>query len=619
MLRKGPLALVLGLLASVGALAYWSLGANDRVATPAGSSEAPRVRCRFQVGETRAFQIAVHSRDQAGTASPLEASLFLRTLTEPSGTSSAASVAGLIVPNQADEGSEGFDAPFLVRINTKCRFEAFAFQENADPATAATIEGTLRLFEVVGGDTHEATWVASQHDLNGAFFADYQRTEHTDEQLSFSRSVQSYTEGAVDASMIRMLENTASGTFDGAWGFVSALEGVVRHRVRMGQSPMELRVEFNLARHDAEAPLGLPRPGDMGLFAWNTERQSAPVHREPEVIGGIPREEIVAMDSAEVMAQALELWNASDNPAHEEAYQFLLAWIRGHEGGAAALVAAIREVELDPAVHAMAFLVLGTADTEASRQALAGAITDEELGPMNRRRAAFSLGTNTTPTMESFDSMRAAAESEARSGDDEGVHGVVMRSMGPFAGDEAPEDVREEARSYIRELASADDPARRLAGIDAAGNAGTDVLLDAIEGGFADTDETVRASAYHALRGMRRDLVQPVVADALTRETSDVVRRSLVEAAYTNAQQSARPAVSEELAVATASTLSNIADPGARAAAIHLVGIAARTQPDARAALIAWMAHEPEPELLQILGRYLSVEEARVALAQREP
>ncbi|MCB9660551.1 MAG: HEAT repeat domain-containing protein [Sandaracinaceae bacterium] len=617
MSRKGLLALSVVALAAASVFTLRSRGAT---VTPGEVAEqAPRMRCAFEVGETRAFRIAMDSRDGDGSTSPLGASLFLRTLTEPRGLSRAATVAGLMVPDDAADASEGLDEPFLIRMNTKCRFEAFAFRESVDGATAASIEGTVRMFEVVGGDTHDATWEASQHDLNGEFFAAYERTAYEGQELSFTRRAETYSEGSVDATMIRMLENHASGTFDGTWGFVSALSGRVRHRVRMGARPIELTIDFSLERTDADAPAGLPHPGDTALFAFREQREGAPVHREPEVIGGMHRDEIVALDAEAVMTQALALWNASTNPAHEEAYQFLLAWIRGHEGGADALVAAIREGELDPALHAMAFLVLGTADTPASRQALALAMTEQDLSPMNRRRAAFSLGTNTTPTLESFESMRVAAEANARSTDDEGVRGVIMRSMGPFAGDEAPEEVRTEARAYIRELASASDPARRLAGIDAAGNAGTDVLLDAIEGGFTDADETVRASAYHALRGMRRDLVQPVVADALTRETSDVVRRSLVEAAYTNAQQSSRPVVSPELATATAATLSNIADPGARAAAIHLVGIAAETQPEARAALAAWLANEPTPENLQILGRYVSVDEARAALAQREP
>ena len=48
----------------------------------------------------------------------------------------------------------------------------------------------------------------------------------------------------------------------------------------------------------------------------------------------------------------------------------------------------------------------------------------------------------------------------------------------------------------------------------------------------------------------------------------------------------------------------------------NLVGIAAPQSPEVRAALADWLQHETDPSVIQVLGRYLSVGEARVALAQ---
>jgi hypothetical protein len=509
-----------------------------------------------------------------------------------------------------------------MKMSAKCRIEAFAFRQATTEDKAAMVEGTMRLFEVVGGDSRDATWVASQHDLNGEFFARYERVASEGSTFDFTRRVDEYRregQGEDDPrSAIRLLEHETAGSFDATWGFTTELSGRTRHRISEG-SPTELSVSFTLERDDAAPPDGLPGAQDTGLFAWNAPGSGA-VPEEPEMIAGMLRDEVVAMDTEAMAAQLTELWNAAKSPAHEQAYQFLLAWVRGRPGAAEALVSAVRDGTLDPALHGMVFLVLGTADTDESRRVLGASLTDAALGGMNRERAALSLGTNTTPTMESLASMREAAEASARTDEDESVQGVVRRSIGPFARDDAPEEVRNEARAYIRELAeSADDPERRLAGIDAAGNAGSDGLLDAIEGGFNDADPAVRASAYHALRDMSRELVQPVVADALGHETDDHVRRSLVEAAYTNAQRSSRPVVSSELAEATAASFGSIEDVGARAAAIRLVGVAARNDPAASQALAAWLTQEPEPELVQLIGQYISLEEARGALAQRAP
>ncbi len=580
------------------------------------SNEAPRMRCGFEPGEVRSFRLAVQT-DYAGERGPaLDGSLFLRTLTPATGPTESAEVAGLIAPDESSELRGEVAEPFLMKMNAKCRIEAFAFRHAVTGETAAIVEGTMRLFEVVGGDTRDPAWVALQHDLNGEFFARYERVGFEGSVLTFTRHVGGYRDA--DDAAIRVLEHEAQGSFDAAWGFTTELAGRTRHRIVAEGSPTELAVSFTLERHDAPPPNGLPTARDTGLFAWSApradERPAA-----PETIAGMPRDEVVAMDTAAMAARLTELWSASKSPAHEQAYQFLLAWIRGRPGAAAALVSAVRDGVLDPALHGMVFLVLGTADTEESRSVLATSLTDRALGGLNRERAALSLGTNTTPTMDSFESMRAVAEASARTDEDESVRGVVQRSIGPFARDDAPEDVRTAARAYIRDLAGASDPGRRLAGIDAAGNAGADALLDAIEGGFEDADPTVRSSAYHALRDMDRELVQPIVADALGHETDDRVRRSLVEAAYTNVLRSERPTVSPELALATAAKLPSIEEAGARAAAIRLVGVAARNDPAASQALAAWLPREPQPELVQLIGQYISLEAARAALAQRAP
>ena len=460
--------------------------------------QAPRMRCTFEPDEVRSFRLAVHTEQAGESGAALEGSLFLRTLTEATGPTQSAEVAALIVPDGSSELREDFAEPFLMKMSAKCRIEAFAFRQAATRDTAAIVEGTMRLFEVVGADSRDATWVASQHDLNGEFFARYERVASEGSAFDFTRRVDEYRrEGRGEddpRSAIRLLEHEATGSFDAAWGFTTELSGRTRHRISEG-SPTELSVSFTLERDDAAPPDGLPGAQDTGLFAWKAPGSDAPPEA-PEMIAGMLHAEVVAMDTEAMAAQLTELWNAAKSPAHEQAYQFLLAWVRGRPGAAEALVSAVRDGTLDPALHGMVFLVLGTADTDESRRVLAASLTDAALGGMNRERAALSLGTNTTPTMESFASMREMAEASARTDEDEGVQGVVRRSIGPFARDDAPEEVRNEARAYIRELAdTTDDPERRLAGIDAAGNAGADGLLDAIEGGFDDADPTVRASA----------------------------------------------------------------------------------------------------------------------------
>jgi HEAT repeat protein len=219
--------------------------------------------------------------------------------------------------------------------------------------------------------------------------------------------------------------------------------------------------------------------------------------------------------------------------------------------------------------------------------------------------------------VETLDALRAAARETTGDGNDDVVtRGAMLRAVGPLGRDDAPEDVRDEARATIRQLVVSDDLESRVAGLDAAGNAGTEALLDVVQTGFEDERPAVRASAYNALRDMPRDLIQPVITDALQHERDGSVRRALVTAAYTNANAAARPYVDPLLARAVVSTLGSTPDEGARAAAIRLAGIAAPQSAEVRAELASWLEQESDPSVIQVLGRFLSVSEARAALAR---
>jgi hypothetical protein len=614
MTKRGRIAFSCVGIALLAALAWgaWPRTESVTEVTP----DAPRMRCALEAGQTRAFRIVVTPSDSQGERTPLTAELHLRTLAGPSGTTQAADVAGMIVPHTDFEGAENYEEPFLLSVNTKCRFERISFTEATSATQAAVVEGTLRLFEVVGGDTRSPAWEVLQRDANGEYFASYQRSAFDETSLEFTRTSSDYRGPQGDGNSIQQLRFDMTGHFDAERGWLSRLTGESQHRVVMGRDRTDVSVRFELERIDAAPPAGLPGATDVALFV-QTPQLGADPHGPPPSIAGMSRETIAAMEPGEMATRLLELFEDSDTPAREEAYQFLLAWVRTHPGGADALLDAIRRGELDARLDALALLVLGMADTPESRQALAGALTDTDLSAMNRQRAALALGSNSTPTMDSLNALRAAAEERGRSMDDTVTRGVMMRSVGPMARDDAPEDVREEARQYIRELASSADLEDRLAGLDAAGNAGSEALLDAIEPGFEHGEPTIRASAYNALRDMPRDLIQPVITDALRHETHGDVRRALVAAAYTNANAAARPYVDPLLAQAAVATLASTPDEGARMATIGLAGIANDASPEVHAALLAWMEHEEDPNVIQVLGRYLSVEEARAAIERR--
>ena len=128
-----------------------------------------------------------------------------------------------------------------------------------------------------------------------------------------------------------------------------------------------------------------------------------------------------------------------------------------------------------------------------------------------------------------------------------------------------------------------------------------------------DDDARTRASAAHALRGMDRDAAQPLLAARLAREDDREVRRELAATITENA----RGRFDEPAVRAAADALPRTPQAAVRAELIRLLGAAAATRDDARAALAAWAEREPEAALLQLIGRYLDLPTLREALRRR--
>jgi hypothetical protein len=212
MTKRGRIAFSCVGIALLAALAWgaWPRTESVTEVTP----DAPRMRCALEAGQTRAFRIVVTPSDSQGERTPLTAELHLRTLAGPSGTTQAADVAGMIVPHTDFEGAENYEEPFLLSVNTKCRFERISFTEATSATQAAVVEGTLRLFEVVGGDTRSPAWEVLQRDANGEYFASYQRSAFDETSLEFTRTSSDYRGPQGDGNSIQQLRFDMTGHFD---------------------------------------------------------------------------------------------------------------------------------------------------------------------------------------------------------------------------------------------------------------------------------------------------------------------------------------------------------------------------------------------------------------------
>jgi hypothetical protein len=111
-----------------------------------------------------------------------------------------------------------------------------------------------------------------------------------------------------------------------------------------------------------------------------------------------------------------------------------------------------------------------------------------------------------------------------------------------------------------------------------------------------DTRSTAQRSGGCSCSGIHPE-VQKELADALLQNTRGAYGLDAVRAAIMALAQGPEPQV--------------------RASLIKLLGEAAATQPEAKAGLMAWLPRETAVELVQLSGRFLSIEDIRKARTAR--
>ncbi len=602
-------ALVAALVVIAGAAAL-----SRRSSPPPPAPPRPRhLACAFAPGDTLAWRLVVRTEGDAGPSQHLRATLRLAVR--------APAVAGGWVMAARVDPVDGFDrpdelrVPFALRVARNCRFDEFAWPAEATAAQADAIARLVTLYDTALGDGARDRWTAAHRDDNGQWFTDYRVTAWDPRATEVESSAGPFENTAPDAQ-VEQVERRAHFVLDGEGRWLRTMQGTSLHRVRSEGVHLDVRLAYRLERIDDVGGAALPDASAVAAMRWR--RPEAPAQAQPEPDARQrARERAAALASVTVddaLSEATRLFDGDRDPAHDRAFQYLLAWLLGHEGAAAELLARIRDGRTDARLDALLFLALEQADTPASRRVLAAALADRALSSMNRQRAMLALASTRTPTPEALTALRDAARAPGRGEEAEVERGVALRAAGTLAGDGVPREVSEPARAMIRASVASGDVAVRRGGLDAAGNARTAELLPEIRAALDDRDQGVRAAAAHALRGLDRDTAQPLLAARLTREEDRVVRQEVVGALLENA----RGRYDDDTVRALVDALPRTAEASVRAQVIRALGQASTIHSVARAALVSWVPREPEAELLQLIGQYLDLATMREALSHRD-
>jgi len=252
-------------------------------------------------------------------------------------------------------------------------------------------------------------------------------------------------------------------------------------------------------------------------------------------------------------------------------------------------------------------------EVEAPPQAISTqAMTDQCAKPPASQAIQDDIYYYRYATQTSWTAAKADCEAMGAASD-KPVANSALLALGTLSrrtGKKQPEVARlasEQISASLRDARGAEDIAVAL---DAIGNAGDTALAESVEAYTKDPSAVVRAHTAAAYRGMEREKMEPVLVDWLGKEAEPEVRRVIASSLLEKVNKEGEPA-SAAIVAAAALRLSTEPDMQARAALIALLGTAAKTNADAKRALIEHFKHEKVADLLVLIGQFIGAEDLR--------
>lgn len=613
--------LVLGGLAVVVAGGL-SLGLMPSRQTP-GAAVPGKLACGFLPEEQLEFHVRAVADTKVGSTSGdthqvLGARMKWRVLREDGagGWLVAAALSGVELEDASltDPAYRGsLEQPFLFHVGRDCGFHGFAFRATTAPPAQARLQSLLQSLELrLPSAPTPAFWTASHEDGLGQYTVLYRQTGATSQEeprVTKTRGPYTRISGPAAGAFKVEAEGSASELVlerDGRW--LQRLEGHEHLRLSAsGSLLVETRQQLELQRVEAEGPF----PMDIDPAAFVSARPVAEQKYEPPPAD--PR--LRGMSLSGVLADVTALLEKGDRPAHDIA-EVLAQYLRLHPKQASQLLAELRTGPYSDSMHALAFLALEMTGTPEAQKALTEALVDHALGARDRMRAAVALPDVPTPSRESVDALIDMARRLRQTGgtEEEQVASTALRAVGTLSHkvEATQPELARLARTEIRdELSVARGLNEVTSALDAVGNTGDEGLSGELERFQRDDSSVVRARAALAYRRMAPETATPALANWLGQEKDGTVRQSIIDSMLQVSQAAGGAPVPDDIIAMASTQLASESNPRTRELLIELVGTAAQSSPQARAALAAHFHREPEPQLLALLGHYIGPEDLR--------
>jgi hypothetical protein len=505
------------------------------------------------------------------------------------------------LPRRATKLSEmRSKTPVLIKVQPNCKFSQIGAEDGVHPALLRDWQSLLTLMEFVWPRRSGQSWSTVQADPTGEYSANYTLADDGTldrERVEFISTVPPRPGIKATASVVG---SDASAQRDGDFGWVTTLN--MREHVQVDVEGAgrfaDVNTTLSLRAVDVPDHPFWDESIDMDLVAWTDAHKLGGAGQGGLRFSGDPVDPALLRLPLE---QLLATFGSLLGEDRVGAFRILVHWLRHDPTRAQQLLDGIRTGAIPGELHDEMFHALSLAGGPEARAALLEAATSSDLSTANHLQALAALKgapgvhSETVSFLTEVWSERADPPSlEDRS--------ALLAAGALLDRPDTPDEFREALEDVLKSaLIDSDSSDETSAALGAIGNTHDPSFADIVEPLLDHENEQTRLAA---LETMNRIGEAPPPEEALD---------ALMEMSTIRGQKYASNALKDRASDATdehirwAIELLNDSETTTyqRGALIEFLG-ALVDRPIARMALIAWFELETDPDLLVLIGRYIS-------------
>jgi len=520
------------LLASLGALWLLWRSSDESAALPTKSAalppNAPPLDLRWHVGSSQQYEVRTDSSMQINTAGASAAQSMrvrmhcvLDLLTLEASPEAAlvgmrlSSVELQVAGNSDPETNRALTVPFRVRYVAGGLPETFEFPAGVTAQHRGMLENLVRMFQVTMREGE--AWVAQESNASGAYEAAYLRTAPSRVEKIKRRFVGSPSSPAFSGADIASKE---AFRIDAQRDWIAAM--TVDETLRtQGRLAMEITNHATLGLRPSAHAAGSPN-------TWSFIAAVRPAAAEPAATP-IPK---LSLEEANrrLLAEVSALDAAREG--RSTSIHRLRDLLRANGAAPAALLEAMKTLEITDRTRADLYLAFELAGTAPAQAALASVVADTTWSTRDALRAIVALGGVARPSPDTLAALWTTVQSAPSSGDRSQLASTATFALGSLGNAmivaKDPDYASLRAR-LLRGALSGTDTEQRANFVQAVGNTRDASLARDIVPLLNDAAPAVRRAAAQSLGMLGTNQVADELMSRFNQEHSSAVRGAIAE------------------------------------------------------------------------------------------